>query len=423
MKKTINRAITHPLITGSAVIFIGSLFGNLFNFLFNVFMSRNLPNPSDYGILASLMSLMIMSTLPIGAILPTLVYFSASYFAKKDYRMVRGLFNKITKPSLIIGTIIFIFYILFRRHIAQFLHISDDALIIPIAFMVYLGFIGVVNPALLQAKLAFTFISVTNTISSFLKLLLGVVFVMLGYSVGGAMWAVLIATLVSYIASFIPLRFLFEGGGINTPKISLKTLFFYGAPATIATFSLTSFTNIDIILVKHFFGQEQAGLYSSLSLAGRVIYYFSAPIGMVMFPLIVQKHSRNEKYHSTFALSLLLVFLPSIVITFFYFLFPEFVMKVFTKSSLSVTVVPYLGFFSLFITVYSLLSVIVNFYLSIKQTKVFIPVLIAALLQGFGIWFYHETFMQVIFISFVVSAILFLVLLLYYWKKYWYEQN
>lgn len=422
MKKRIKQVIAHPLISGSTVIFIGSLFGNVFNFLFNVFMSRNLPSPSDYGVLASLISLMTLSALPIGAILPTLVYFSASYFAKKDLRMVRGLFFKITKPSLLVGTVIFIGYIALKENIAQFLRIQESSLIVPVAIIVYLGFISIANQALLQAKLAFTFISISNTISSFLKLLFGVLFIMLGYSVGGVMWAILIAVVIPYLASFTQLRFLF-GDSVDTPKVSLKSLLLYGVPATIASFGLTSFTNADIILVKHFFTEEQAGLYSSLSLAARVIYYFSAPIGMVMFPLVVQKHAKGERYHTIFALSLLLVFVPSIGITFFYFLFPEFVVKIFTRSLSASAIIPYLGFFSLFIIVYALLSVVINFYLSIKETKVFIPVIIAAILQSVFIWFYHETFIQIIVVSFSISMLLLCVLLGYYVRNYWYGQK
>lgn len=404
------------------IIFAGSFLGNISNFLFNVFMSRNLPSPSDYGILSSLISLMTLSTLPVGAVLPTLVYFSAAYFGKGELKMVRGLFLKITKPSVIVGTVVFLIYISFRDYIAMFLHIKDASLIIPIAFMVYMGFIGIANPALLQAKLAFTFISISNTASSFLKLGLGVLFVLLGYSVGGAIWAIFIASFLAYIASYIPLRFLFKKD-TKTPNLSVRSLIAYGAPATIASFGLTSLINTDIILVKHFFSPEQAGLYSSLSLAGRVIYYFSAPIGMVMFPLIVQRHARGEKYHDVLALSLLLVCSSSLAITFFYFMFPAFAVNVFTKSSSASAIVPYVGFFSLFITLYALTSVLVNFYLSIKETRVFIPIMFAAILQGVGIWLFHETFMQIIFVSFAINTLLFFTLLLYYWKYNWYGKK
>jgi len=415
MKKRIKIITEHPLIAGSAVIFFGSFFGNIFNFIFNFVMTRYLLSSSEYGILASLTSLFTLSSQPVGAVVPTLVYFSASYFAKKDFDRVRGLFLKVTKPSLFIGMIVFIAYILSAKQIASFLNIPNHSFILIIAFMVFMGFIGIANQPLLQAKLAFRFIAFSSTLGSFLRLAFGVLFVLLGFSVGGVVWAVFIGGLVPYLLSFIPLSFLLQRG-INMPHVSFKSLFNYGIPATLATFGLTLFINTDILLVKHFFAPEPAGLYATLSLIGKVIFFFSAPITMVMFPLVVQKHTKHENYHGVFRLSLLLVFISSIAIVAFYFLFPAFVISIFSKNQSAILLAPYLGLFGIFITIYSLLMVLNNFYLSINKTKVFLPILITAGLQALLIWFYHKTFLDIILISLSMVSLLLVILLLYYWK-------
>lgn len=412
MKEHIKQVINHPLISGSLVIFLGSLFSNICNFLFNLFMSRNL-SVSDYGILASLISLLTLATLPAGSIIPTIINFAASYFAKGQLDMVRGLFFKITKLSLSVGIPIFIIFLLFPQRIGQFFNIPSGHLIIIVGFIIFIGFVGVTNSALLQAKLAFNFISFNSLLGTLLKLLLGILLVFFGFAVGGAMWAMFFATIISYILSFIPLTFLFNKT-IVVPKIDIGKLFAYGAPAAISLFGLTSFITTDIILVKHFFAPAQAGIYAGLSLVGRVIFFFSAPIGTVMFPLIVQKYAKEENYKNIFKLALLLVFLSSITLTIFYFLFPEFVIKFFIKKEEYLTIAPLLGLFALFITGYSLLSIITNFYLSIKKTKVFIPIILGAISQGVLIWFYHQTFIQVIVISFGITILLLVLLLLYY---------
>lgn len=417
MKQKILTMAKHPLISGSTIVFFGSLFGNLFNFLFNFAMTRYLLSTSDYGILASLISLFTLSSQPVGAVIPMLVYFSASYFAKGDFDRVRGLFLKITKPSLALGTLIFVLYTLFSRQIAQFLNIEDVSLIILVALMVYLGFVGVANQPFLQAKLSFSFIAFSTSLGAFVKFALGVLFVILGFSIGGAMWAVFIGTITPYILSFIPLRFLLQRGA-NVPHISYKSLFTYGAPAALASLGLNSLINTDIILVKHFFHAEVAGLYATLSLVGKVIFFFSAPIGMVMFPLVTQKYARDENYHNVFRLSLLLVFLSSIIITVFYFFSPEFIIKIFSKNPSVLTFAPYLGLFGIFITIYSVLTVLNNFYLSINRTKIFIPILLAAFLQLVFIWFFHASVLQIILISLTVASLLLILLLVYYWILY-----
>src|SRR5258708_3819531 len=102
---------------------------------------------------------------------------------------------------------------------------------------------------------------------------------------------------------------------------------------------------------------------------------------MVMFPLIAQKHSKNESYKNIFILSLLLVLLPSICLTVFYFLFPDFTISFFLKNKQYISVKPYLGIFAIYISLYSILIILTNYFLSIKKTIVSIPIVIGALIQ------------------------------------------
>lgn len=416
MKKLLDKAIRNPLLSGSAIVFIGSLFANLLNFFFNLFMSRNL-SLENYGVLASLISVMSLFGFSAAAIVPTAVRFAGSYFAKGDLPMVRGFFFKISKTLFFTGFSIFIFFILFRNTIGHFFKINDEFLILLVGLNIFIGFISVVNQALLQAKLDFAFLSIITFIGTFSKFLFGVVLVYAGFAVSGAIWAFFVAGVLPYLIGFIRLPFLFNVELKKTP-VSFSTLLGYGGPAMLALLGLTSFISTDIILVKHFFAPQEAGIYATLSLVGRVIFFFSAPVGTVMFPLIVQKHAKKESYKIIFKLSLFLVFIASALLTLFYFLFPEFTLYLFSNKNESVSAAPLVGLFGIYITVYSLLTIITNFYLSIKETRVFFPILIGALLQATLIWFYHKSFLEVISISLTITILLLISLLLYYLKHY-----
>ncbi len=416
MRKKIRQVIEHPLISGSIIVFLGSLSANIFNFLFNIFMSRNLTF-SDYGALASLISIITLFGFSAAGIVPTIVRFAGSYFAKGDVALVRGLFLRMNKILFLVGAIIFAIFVLYSHNIGEFFRISDEFLIILVGLNVFAGFIFVINQALLQAKLDFIFLSIVIFIGAFLKFVVGVSLVFTGFAVGGAMLAFFVAGLIPYGLTFLRLPFLLHRSEKKT-IINFATMFKYAGPATLALLGLTSFISTDIILVKHFFDPTQAGVYATLSLIGRVIFFFSAPIGTVMFPLIVQKHTKKESYHSIFILSLLLVFAASAALTIFYFLFPEFMLNVFSKKEEAVFAAPLVGFFGMYITIYSMLFICTNFYLSIKKTKVFIPVLFGAILQGILIWFFHETFFHIIAISFGITGLLLILLLLYYLKLY-----
>ena len=413
MKQKAKELIKHPLIFGSGIVVFGNLGANFFNFIFNVFMSHSL-NIADYGILASSMSLIGFPALIGTALIPVVIKFAGSYFATGNIPLLRGLYFKLKKSLVGIGIIIVSLFLLFLPNISNFFHIENNLILIITAFVIFLTLISVLNIAFLQAKLAFTFQVFVNLLNSTLKLFLGILFVFLGYSVTGAVIALFIAGIASYIFSFFPLKFIFAKG-IAIPQISTKKLFSYGIPSSLTLFGLTSFISTDIILVKHFFDPQQAGLYAGLSLMARIIFYVTAPISSVMFPIIVQKYNRQENYTNTFKLSLALVLIPSLFLVLIYMFFPNLAVSLFFwKKEGYLAITPYLALFALFTTLYCVLSLLSYFYLSIQKTKICIPILIGAMLQIVLIYHYHETFFQIIIISLVITAILICLFLCYY---------
>lgn len=413
MKQNILNIIKHPLIYGSGVVVLGGLFANSFNFLFNLFMSRNL-SIVDYGTLASITSLITFPALIAGAVAPLIINFSGNFFVHGKLDMIRGLYLKIFKFLVLFGLLVFAVFLINIPSISNFFHIENKLILIITDFIIFMAFIGILNIALLQAKLAFGYQIFISLLGAVIKLLLGIFFVFMGLSVIGAITALLIATMITYSISFLPLKFLFNKKLISASQIDTKELFAYGIPSAITLLGLTSLISTDVILVKHFFAPGSAGIYAGLSLIGRVIFYATAPIGSVMFPILVQKHSMNENYKNTFILSLLMVLFVSLTITFGYFVFPNFFIIFFLKKIEYLSAAPLIGLFGTFISLYSLLFITCNFYLSIKKTKVFIPIAVGAILQILLITFFHQTFLQVIQISILITFLLVITLLLYY---------
>ncbi|MDP3987533.1 MAG: oligosaccharide flippase family protein [Candidatus Levybacteria bacterium] len=414
MRKIIKDNLKHPLISGSLIIFSGSIFTNLFNVIFNLFMSRNLSVP-DYGTLASLISLILLPAMGVSAFVPLIISFGGSYFVKGELGKVRGLFISLVRLCGVMGIFLFLIFLLFSKQIGSFFNINNSSLIVLAGVGVLINYVGTINIALLQAKLAFKFLTLINLLSSFIKVAFGVGLVYLGFSIGGAVWALLLSFSLPYFFTFIPLRFLFDRN-IEHVQISSRELIKYGVPSAVTQFALLSFIMTDIILVKHFFDPKTAGLYAGLSLVGRVVFFFSAPINTVMFPLIVQKYAKKENYHNTFKLSLFLVCLASACLVVFYFIFPKFALTFFLKNADYLSVAPLLALFGIFIGVYSILSLLTNFFLSIKKTKIYIPIGIGAFLQAILIWFFHDSFLQIIMVSLVITSLLLILFLLYYWK-------
>src|SRR5260221_3965104 len=184
MKQVAKKLIKHPLIYGSTIVVFGGILANFFNFLFNLFMSRTLPI-SDYGILASIISLITFPTLIVAAVNPVIIRFAGVYFAKNQQMLLRGLYIKFFKFLLFVGVIFFLLILLFIHQIGSFLHITNYLILILTDIVIFISFVNVINLSFLQAKLAFSFQVLVSLVNTVTKFLFGIFLVFLGYSVTG----------------------------------------------------------------------------------------------------------------------------------------------------------------------------------------------------------------------------------------------
>ena len=113
-----------------------------------------------------------------------------------------------------------------------------------------------------------------------------------------------------------------------------------------------------------------------------------------------------------------MVLVPSVFISAFYFLYPDLSISFFIKNEIYRSASGLLGLFGVFITIYSLITLFVYYFLSIKKTNIYIPVSLAALSQLLLIILYHGSIFMVVAISLLVTLILLATLVIYYIKIY-----
>jgi len=69
---------------------------NVGNYVFHVFMSRSL-GPADYGILASLLSVFLIVSVPVGAIQTSINKYTSNFTAQGQYEKIIGLLSGLVK--------------------------------------------------------------------------------------------------------------------------------------------------------------------------------------------------------------------------------------------------------------------------------------------------------------------------------------
>ncbi len=414
IKNKLKTVLKHELITGSFYIFIGTTFSSFLAFLLNVYFARELTY-AQYGILASLSSLIALLIIPSSSLSAVIVKYATVFYAKNETGKASEFYKKSIISLLLFSVIINIFTLLIFPLISDFLKIEDILLILLTTLSVSAFYFATLNKSFIQSLLRFKLLGFIYIVSGIGKLTSGVVLVMLGFNIYGAILSILIFSFIDYFITLI-----FIKNNINKKRepieIGIKPFVYYAGPTALSLFALSSFIATDVLLVKHFFSSVEAGLYGGLSLVGKVIFYFTGPIALAMFPLIVKKHAMNEKYNGLFILSLILVTSASLLITLIYFIFPDFIISLFLGGNEYLKMSQYLGMFGIFLTIYSINFIFVNFFLSIKKIFVSFIVLFFAFIQVIFIYLHHNHIGQIINISILVSVLLMISLVLYYLK-------
>lgn len=414
MKKRAKKILSHPLISGSTVVLIGMFIANLFGYFYSIGMANYLTN-AQFGILSALIAVINIVSIIATTIITVFTKFSASYVGMERKDLIKALYIKGTIWIGIISFLIIFLIVVFTKTIADFLHIEDFTLIYISGGTLFFAFLTSVGQGVLIGLLKFFQNSLINILSSIIKFLLAIIMVYLGMQVFGGLAAIFIANVIGYLIVVLMIQNKIKWDWNVAAPVNLKhQLMQYGLPVFLSTLGITAFISSDIILVKHFFNENVAGDYAKLSLMGRSIFYLVVPVVSVSFPLFAQKMEKKENLSGMLILSLLLIGIPSLIISVIYFLFPKFIIQIFLPAQPIFSIAPLLGIFSLFIVLFSISYVLNNFYLSIGKTNVFIFTVACSLLEILVITLFHNNLYQIIYGLIGVSLLLMICLLFYY---------
>ena len=409
MNKFLKNLTSNPLMAGSAVIFAGSIVSNIGSYLYHLFAGRIL-GPVGYGELASLISLIYIFGVPTSVLSTVLIkYFSqckasnAPGEAKDLYIRMVQLLGKISVGLLVI-------FLIATPYIASFLNLTTSRSLVWIFIGFVLSIFATINGSVMQGFQLFLWVSVYGALGMLIKLSISTPLAFFGVE-----WTIigsLIASIIVFGLSFIPIRFVFRVA--RKPfRLTKKELLLFSIPTFFTLLGLTSLYSFDIVLVRHFFTPQQSGLYSAIATLGKVIFYASSAVTMVLFPVLSERNAKGEPTRKILRIALGLVSLISVGVTCVYFLFPDVVIHLLFGSSYD-GASQYLGLFACFISLYSLGNVFVLTCLAVNKLSIWIITLIAAIMQAILISLFHQTIMEVIIVNISVISLFVLFAFLYY---------
>jgi O-antigen/teichoic acid export membrane protein len=419
MKDFIRKIISNNLAINSSIVFAGSMVSNVGSYLYHLVVGRIL-GPSGYGELSSLISLLYIFGVPTIVLQTVLVKYFSTCKASQSPGQAAYLFKKMTKTLLLILMPLFAVLCACSPFIADFLNISGSRVVIWVLLIFVISTLTAVNTSVLQGFQLFIWYALLTAGGSIVKLVVSIPFAYQGVEM--TMIASFLIVAIFYIVYFVPMRFIFA---VSDKRMDLtkKDVMKYTIPTFFTLLGMTALYSIDIVLVKHYVSAIDAGIYSSVAVLGKVIFYASSAIGTVLFPVLAERHAKGKDTFSIVRLSVLLVAGLSLFVTIIYAAFPKEVVHLLFGPSFD-EASTYLGVFAVFITLYSIVNILVLACLAIERMYVYIFTCIASMLQILLIMFFHTSLLEVIYINIGITGLLCKSVGAYYWygkNKYYHS--
>jgi O-antigen/teichoic acid export membrane protein len=394
------------MLNGSIIMLLSSTLVSVLNFAYNVVMARML-GPSRFGhVTASVTLLMLASAVTLAFQMVCAKFVARNSTAGAKAGVYRSLLGKAWMLSLALGGALFAS----QRSASGYLHLPDPRILavlaIGIAVYVPLG----VRRGAMQGLCSFRRLSASFIIEAVTRFLTGVALVALGYGVLGAVGAISAAVLAAY---FLPplgpeLRVKAEAGVPSSFGEGIQAIVFFVGQVIIS--------NIDILLVKHFFAPELAGLYAAVALVGRLLYFASWSVVSAMFPVTAAAKPQDEDPKVVF-LPFLLVLALAVGFVLTMSFFPHLVIHTvfgveFHQGE------PLLALYAAATGIYSLSVVIMAYEMSRRIANTGWLQLIFSGGLVLAISAFHNTLRQVIAVQIVLMSLMLVLVLFPFLRRY-----
>jgi O-antigen/teichoic acid export membrane protein len=270
------RARSSDLLRHGMLVLVSLTGANVLNYAFYAVVGR-LVGVENYGVFSSVVAAIIIFTTPAIIGQTIVAKLAADFRAVDDAEGLRGFADAVTRFSLVLGGSLGLAGILLARPLAGFLHIADSVIIVLAAVALAAGIVMWLQRGIFQGAGAFGSFGVSNLMEGFGKMAFALIFVSL-YGLRGAFIGLALGLGATAVYNELRIRQRFGSAARR----------FHADPRRIAMSAsrtgLAVFAIFDVILVKHYFGAREAGLYGAAALIGRSFYTVVSFVPTIVLP-------------------------------------------------------------------------------------------------------------------------------------------
>ena len=388
------------VLSGSIIMLIGSACVSLMNFAYNVAVARML-GPALFSHAAAAVTLLMLSS----CVNLAFQLVTAKLIAKSDDPRVRaGIYTALLRRSWMIGAGVGVGLAIASGPIATFLRLpSPMFLVVLSAGLVFYMPLGTKRGGM-QGTCKFRRLATSLSVEAVLKLVAAVVLVALGFGVLGAIAGISLSVILAY---FVPAH---DKQLRVAPTRGMSAPFGEALQAIIFFVGQVIINNVDILLVKHYFSADMAGLYAAIALVGRLLYFASWSVTSAMFPVSAGEKVEEDS-RRVLVVPLGFVAIISTVFVILLAILPRFVIHVLFGSGFhfpNIDIEGLLTMNAVAMGVYALSVVLITYEMSRKIANTGWLQLVVSGLVIVGVMTFHGSLMQVIVVQQVLRALLLL---------------
>lgn len=402
------RQLKAKKITPEQLFMLSVLAVNGGNYLYNLILGRIL-GPAQFADAAVLITFLLV--LSFAAMTFQLV--TAKFSVLFENEVFKSFISKVFKNALVVGVIFGVLIIVFAGALQSVFNTSSSSMFVVFGFGVPLYFLMSVNRGVFQGKKAFKNLSITYQTEMLSRLIITLGLILI-FDIKSSV-VIAVGILASFVFGLFPFKF-----NNLLPKKPLK-LSVVHAKEIRHFFIITAFyemtqiiiNNSDILLVKHFFESYEAGLYASLALIGRIVYFIAWMFVMLLLPTVVELKKQGKKTAPTLFKYVGYIAAISITIILGCLILPETIITILFGDSY-ISMAPLLWKYAIATSMFAISNIFAYYYLSLDK---YVPVVISGvfgMLQMLLVIYYHDSLEQVVYMQIIAMLLLLIIQLIYF---------
>ncbi|MEP1487425.1 MAG: oligosaccharide flippase family protein [Algibacter sp.] len=399
-------------ITPERLFMLSVLGVNGGNYLYNLILGRVL-GPAQFADAAVLITFLLV--LSFAAMTFQLV--TAKFSVLFENEIFKSFVSKIYKNALFVGVLMGLLIILFANQLQSLFNTSSSTMFVIFGCGVPLYFLMSVNRGVFQGKKAFKSLSITyqGEMLSRLIITLGLIFL---FDIKSSV-VIAVGIVASFVFGLFPFKFpsIIPKKALVLSQTHSKEIRSFFVITAFYELTQIIINNSDILLVKHYFESYEAGLYASLALIGRIVYFIAWMFVMLLLPTVVQLKKEGKETAPTLFKYIGYIAVISISIILVCLSFPETIITLLFGDSYT-AMAPLLWKYAIATSMFAISNIFAYYYLSLDK---YIPVVISGIfgmLQMGLVVFYHDSLEQVVHMQIIAMILLLVIQLTFFFFDY-----